>query len=209
MSATEPLTERLLDDEDRGGIDPFALFQEWFARAQETEPNDPNAMALATADASGLPDVRMVLCNGRDVRGFAFFTNFESEKGRQLLANPQAAILFHWKSLRRQVRVRGPVDTVSDTEADAYFASRARGSQLASSASAQSRPLRSRAEILALVAEMQARLGSAPVPRPPHWSGFRLLPQVFEFWHDGPHRLHDRFRFMREGERWGRTRLNP
>ena len=209
MTASEPLTARLLDDADFAAIDPFELFEEWFSRARDTEPNDPNAMALATVDPAGAPDLRMVLCNGRDPGGFSFFTNFGSAKGGQLLANPQAALLFHWKSLRRQVRIRGPVEIVGDDEADRYFASRARGSQLASSASEQSQPLGSRAELLARVGALEARLGDAPVPRPRHWSGFRVVPQTMEFWQDGQYRLHDRFRFTRDAEGWTRVRLNP
>ncbi|KKB08557.1 pyridoxamine 5'-phosphate oxidase [Devosia geojensis] len=208
---TEPLTLRLFDDLDAGEIDPFALFEEWFALAAANEPNDPHAMALATADADGLPDVRMVLMNARDQRGFTFFTNFESEKGRHLAANPHAAFVMHWKSIRRQVRMRGPVEIVAPEEADAYFASRARGSQIASSVSRQSRPLASRALLAAGVAELTAELGEGPVPRPPHWSGFRLVPQTIEFWKDGEFRLHDRVRFTRTGPGapWSRTRLYP
>jgi pyridoxamine 5'-phosphate oxidase len=208
---TEPLTTRLFDDEDAGEIDPFALFEEWFEIARANEPNDPHAMALASVDADGLPDVRMVLLNARDKRGFTFFTNFESEKGRQLAINPRAAFVMHWKSIRRQVRMRGPVEVVAPEEADAYFASRARGSQIASSVSRQSRPLASRALLAAGVAELTAELGEGPVPRPPHWSGFRLVPQTIEFWKDGEFRLHDRVRFTRIGPDapWSRARLYP
>ena len=208
---TEPLTLRLFDDLDAGEIDPFALFEEWFALARANEPNDPHAMALASVDADGMPDVRMVLMNARDERGFAFFTNFESEKGRQLLANPRAALVMHWKSIRRQVRMRGPVEVVTPEEADAYFATRARGSQIASSVSRQSRPLASRALLAAGVAELTAELGEGPVPRPPHWAGFRLVPTAMEFWKDGEFRLHDRVRFTRTGPGapWSRTRLYP
>jgi pyridoxamine-phosphate oxidase len=208
---TEPLTLRLFDDLDAGEIDPFALFEEWFALAAANEPNDPHAMALATVDADGMPDVRMVLMNARDKHGFTFFTNFESEKGRQLLANPHAAFVMHWKSIRRQVRMRGPVEPVSPQEADAYFASRPRGSQIASSVSRQSRPLASRALLAAAVAELTAEVGEGPVPRPPHWSGFRLVPQAMEFWKDGEFRLHDRVRFTRTGPGapWNRARLYP
>ena len=205
----QTLTERLFDDSDRTDLDPFAVFEEWFALAREAEPNDPNAMALATVDDDGLPDVRVVLLNARDERGFAFFTNFESDKGRQLLAHRKAALLMHWKSLRRQVRIRGNVEVVTPQEADAYFASRARGSQIASSASAQSRPLASRAELSARVDALTAEVGEGPVARPAHWSGFRVIPQVFEFWKDGQYRLHDRVRFVREGAHWVSTRLYP
>lgn len=205
------LTDRLFDDADRAELDPFALFEEWFAEARASEPNDPHAMAVATVDETGLPDVRMVLLNARDRRGFVFFTNFESAKGRELLAQPRAALVFHWKSLRRQVRARGPVEIVAPAEADAYFASRARGSQIASSASAQSRPLGSRVTLDAEVAALTAALEGQPVPRPAHWSGFRLIPQQFEFWRDGAFRLHDRVQFRRSAADapWTRQRLYP
>lgn len=205
----QTLTERLFDDGDRADLDPFAVFEEWFALAQEAEPNDPHAMSLASVDADGLPDVRIVLLNSRDARGFCFFTNFESAKGRQLLAHPQAAIVLHWKSLRRQIRMRGPLEQVSPTEADAYFASRARGSQIASSASDQSRPLESRAALLAKVDALTAKVGDAPVVRPAHWSGFRLVPSSMEFWKDGQYRLHDRVRFTRADAGWTSARLYP
>ncbi|GLQ10708.1 pyridoxine/pyridoxamine 5'-phosphate oxidase [Devosia yakushimensis] len=205
----QTLTERLFDDGDRADLDPYAVFEEWYALAQEAEPNDPHAMALATVDEEGMPDARMVLLNARDSRGFCFFTNFESDKGRQLLAHRKAALLMHWKSLRRQVRIRGLVELVAPEEADAYHASRARGSQIASAASEQSRPLASRAELIARVDALTAQVGEGPVMRPAHWSGFRVLPQVFEFWKDGQFRLHDRVRFTREGARWVSTRLYP
>lgn len=205
----QTLTERLFDDSDRTDLDPFALFEEWFALAQEAEPNDPHALALATVDGEGMPDVRMVLLNARDARGFCFFTNFESEKGKQLAAQPKAALLMHWKSLRRQVRMRGPVERVSEAEADAYFASRPRGSQIASSASDQSRPVASRTALLDRVAEVSAAIGEDAVVRPMHWSGYRLVPDSIEFWKDGEFRLHDRVRFTRDGDRWESTRLFP
>lgn len=205
----QTLTERLFDDGDRSDLDPFAVFEEWFALAKETEPNDPHAMALATVDDDGLPDVRMVLLNARDNRGFCFFTNFESEKGRQLHAHPKAAMVMHWKSLRRQVRVRGSVEVVTAEEADAYFASRPRGSQIASSASEQSRALRTRQELLDRVAELTAQIGEEPIARPLHWSGFRLVPSQIEFWKDGQFRLHDRVRFTRNGDGWTSERLYP
>ena len=205
----QTLTERLFDDGDRADLDPYAVFEEWYALAQEAEPNDPHAMALATVDEEGMPDARMVLLNARDSRGFCFFTNFESDKGRQLLAHRKAALLMHWKSLRRQVRIRGSVEVVAPEEADAYHASRARGSQIASAASEQSRPLASRAELIARVDALTAELGEGPVTRPAHWSGFRVVPQVFEFWKDGQFRLHDRVRFVREGTRWASSRLYP
>ena len=207
----QTLTERLFDDSDRTDLDPMAVFEEWFALAQEAETNDPHAMALASVDEDGLPDVRMVLLNARDARGFSFFTNFESEKGRQLLAHPKAAMVMHWKSLRRQVRMRGAVEVVSPQEADAYFASRPRGSQIASSASEQSRPLASRAQLLGRVAELTAEIGDADVVRPVHWSGFRLVPTSIEFWKDGEFRLHDRVRFSRNSPagQWASARLYP
>lgn len=211
INMLQTLTERLFDDTDRTDLDPFALFEEWFALAQDSEPNDPHAMAIATADASGLPDVRMVLLNRRDARGFCFFTNFESAKGQQLAANPQAAMVMHWKSLRRQIRMRGPVEVVSASEAEEYFHSRARGSQIASAASAQSRPLESRSLLTRRVEDLTAQLGEGDVPRPPHWSGYRLLPLSIEFWKDGQYRLHDRVRFTRDGvdQPWSSQRLYP
>lgn len=210
MSATT-LTDRLFDDSDIAPIDPCSLFEEWFALAQESEPNDPHAMALATVDADGLPDVRMVLLNARDARGYCFFTNFESEKGRQLLANPKAAFVMHWKSLRRQIRVRGPVEVVSDGEADAYFSTRARMSQIGAHASKQSRPLANRYTLLERVETLKKSFGEdEPVNRPAYWSGFRLVPQVMEFWKDGANRLHDRVRFTRAADgSWTRQRLYP
>jgi len=189
--------------------DPFRLFSEWFAEASESEPNDPNAMALATADASGMPDVRMVLMKGFDGEGFVFYTNLGSVKGEQLAANPQAALLFHWKSLRRQVRVRGPVTPVGDAEADAYFASRARLSQVGAWSSRQSAPLESRFALEAAVARYTAKYLGREVPRPPHWSGFRLAPAEIEFWRDGAFRLHHRMRFTRAGKGWAKSMLYP
>ena len=208
MPATT-LTERLFDDSDTAPIDPCSLFEEWFAAAQQSEPNDPHAMALASVDADGMPDVRMVLMNARDVRGFVFFTNFESAKGRELLARPEAAMVMHWKSLRRQVRARGAVEIVASDEADAYFATRSRGSQIASSASEQSRPLPNRAALEAKVAALTTKFEGKPVSRPAHWSGFRIVPREIEFWRDGAVRLHDRVRFTREAAEWRRERLFP
>lgn len=207
----QTLTERLFDDSDRSDLDPFALFEEWFALAQEGEPNDPNAMALASVDENGLPDVRVVLLNARDERGFCFFTNFESAKGRQLLGNPKAAIVMHWKSLRRQVRMRGPVEVVAEAEADTYFATRPKGSRIASSASQQSRPLGSRQQLLGEVEALTHKIGDNDAPRPAHWSGFRLVPTSIEFWKDGEFRLHDRVRFSRENSDapWASARLYP
>ena len=188
--------------------DPIRLFAEWLAEAEAAEPNDPNAMALATVDGDGVPDVRMVLLKGHDARGFVFYTNFESTKGRQLIAHPQAALVIHWKSLRRQVRVRGSVSEVTAAEADAYFASRSRGSQVGAWASSQSRPLASREVLEKAAAEYSAKFPGA-VPRPPNWSGFRLAPVEIEFWQDGAFRLHDRVVFRRAGDKWEKTRLNP
>jgi pyridoxamine 5'-phosphate oxidase len=205
----QTLTERLFEDSDRTDLDPLAVFEEWFALAKESEPNDPHAMALATVDDDGLPDVRMVLLNARDERGFCFFTNFESDKGRQLHAHPKAAMVMHWKSLRRQVRMRGPVEVVTPEEADAYFGSRPKGSQIASSASDQSRVLDSKLTLLNRVSHLATTIDDGPVPRPPHWSGFRIVPASIEFWKDGEFRLHDRVRFKRDGGGWVSNRLYP
>ena len=205
------LSERLFDDGDTAPIDPFALFEEWFAEAKTSEPNDPHAMAVATVDGAGLPDVRMVLMNARDHRGFVFFTNFDSRKGEELKAHPKAGLVFHWKSLRRQIRARGRVDIVSPGEADAYFATRSRTSQIGANASQQSRPLDRKATLMAAVDRLNAGLGTETVPRPPHWSGFRIVPTEIEFWKDGEFRLHDRVRFTRSDSiaPWTRQRLYP
>ena len=193
------------------GEDPFALFGRWLDEAGASEINDPNGMAVATADADGLPDVRMVLLKDHDAEGFVFYTNTESAKGRQLAANPQAALLFHWKSLRRQVRVRGPVERVMDAEADTYFASRARDSQIGAWASDQSQVMEGRLVLERRAAEYALKFGLGAVPRPPHWTGFRVRPLRLEFWHDRPFRLHDRLVFTRDslGAPWSRTRLFP
>jgi pyridoxamine 5'-phosphate oxidase len=188
---------------------PHALFDAWYAEARASEINDGNAMALATADDAGRPSVRMVLLKGHDARGFVFYTNFESRKAEELLANPNAALLFHWKSLRRQVRIEGPVARVSDAEGDAYFATRSRDSQLGAWASDQSRPLESRALFEARYQEMAARFEGGPVPRPPHWSGFRVEPMTIEFWSDREHRLHERRLFVRADEGWREGLLYP
>ncbi len=189
--------------------DPLALFDAWLAEAGKSEPNDPTGMALATVDPDGLPDVRMVLLKGHDARGFVFYTNFESAKGRELLATPKAALLFHWKSLRRQVRIRGAVEQVTPEEADAYFASRPRDSRIGAWASEQSRPLEGRFALERRVAEYALKFGLGEIPRPPHWSGFRIIPSEIEFWKDGAFRLHDRLKFTRAGDGWETVRLYP
>ncbi len=183
--------------------DPFALFAAWFKEAEEKETNDHNAMALATVGEDGMPSLRMVLLKGVDAEGFVFYTNLESRKGRQLLASPKAALLFHWKSLRRQVRVEGPVSPVSEAEADAYFASRPRQSQIGAWASEQSRPLAGRFELEKRVARFAARYAVGKVPRPTHWSGFRIRPVLMEFWQDGAFRLHERLVYHRLEEAGG------
>lgn len=191
--------------------DPFGLFGEWLREAEKGEPNDANAMALATADEEGLPNVRMVLLKDFDDRGFVFYTNFESQKGQEILGTMKAALVFHWKSLRRQVRVRGIVEEVSDAEADAYFASRPRDSRIGAWASQQSRPLETRFALETAVAINTARYAIGAVPRPPYWSGFRIKPLSIEFWHDRPFRLHDRVVFRRADSLgdWSKTRLYP
>jgi len=199
----------MTDDLDRD--DPFALFADWLKEATSKELNDPSAMALATVDEDGLPDLRMVLMKAADARGFVFYTNYQSAKGVELLAHPKAALLFHWKSLRRQVRVRGPVSSVTEAEADAYFTSRNRDSQIGAWASDQSRPLEGRFVLEKRVADYAFKFGIKPVPRPPHWSGFRITPLQIEFWKDGAFRLHDRVVFKRaeDGAAWSKTRLYP
>ena len=188
-------TEQTLDAIPDG--DPFALFETWFAEARQSEPNDGNAMALATATPHGVPSLRMVLLKGHCREGFIFYTNERSRKGSEILANPVAALLFHWKSLRRQIRIEGPLAKVDEATADAYFASRSRDSQLGAIASDQSAPLASRAELLARHAEAESRFAGLAVERPGHWTGFRVRPTAVEFWLDRPHRLHERRRFER------------
>jgi len=191
--------------------EPFSLFGTWLKEAQAAEINDPNALALATVDADGLPDVRMVLLKDFDQRGFVFYTNFESQKGQEILGSMKAAMCFHWKTLRRQVRVRGPVEIVSNQEADEYYKTRARGSRIGAWASKQSRPLESRFALEKAVAEYTLKYAIGEIPRPDHWSGFRIRPTSIEFWKDGAFRLHDRIEFRRdeaEGD-WNKVRMYP
>jgi len=191
--------------------EPLALFAAWLKDAVASEPRDPTAMTLATVDATGAPNARMVLLKGVDDRGFAFYTNMDSQKGRELDANPEAAMVFHWKSINRQVRVRGPVERVTDAEADAYFASRPKQAQIGAWASKQSEPLESRLAFEKAVAVYAAKYAIGTVPRPPRWSGYRLLPLKIEFWHDRPFRLHDRIEFRRQSlsEPWHKVRMYP
>lgn len=205
MNAVEPRDDFTLAD------DPIGLFQLWLEEAAAAEINDPEAMTLCTVDQAGLPDARMVLCKGADARGIVFYTNAESAKGRELAARPKAAALFHWKSLRRQVRFRGDVTEVTDAEADTYFASRQRGSRIGAWASAQSRPLESRAALEAAVDAYEQRFGEGEIPRPEYWRGYRIAPVEIEFWRDGAFRLHDRIRFKRATleSPWRKERLYP
>ncbi len=206
MSASRPETPEMVAEGD-----PMARFADWLAEAAKSEPNDPNAMALATVDETGLPDLRMVLLKGHDSDGFVFYTNFESAKGVELLGQPRAALLFHWKSLRRQVRVRGPVSIVTEAEADAYFASRPRDSRIGAWASRQSRPLKGRGELVKEVGRYALKYPIGEVPRPPYWSGFRITPLQIEFWRDGAFRLHDRLVYRRADAAtpWSTGKLFP
>lgn len=207
-------TDYLADETERdlswiNAADPIALFDQWLARAGETEPNDPNAMSLATVDGAGQPDVRIVLLKGLSDEGFAFYTNSQSAKGQQLGEMPRAALCFHWKSQRRQVRVRGRVTEVGPEGSDGYFQNRARGSRLSAWASQQSRPAADRDELIAAMEATEARFEGEDVPRPPHWYGYRVVPDQIEFWQDGAFRLHDRIVFSRAKSGWEKTRLYP
>ncbi|WP_412057672.1 pyridoxamine 5'-phosphate oxidase [Bartonella sp. DGB2] len=196
---------------DSSSYNPFILFGQWLKEAEKHEINDANAMALATVDSTGLPDVRMVLLKEFDTRGFVFYTNYESTKGQQILHTMKAALCFHWKSLRRQIRIRGKIEQINDAQADHYYHSRPRGSQIGAWASKQSRPLESRFALEKAIAEYSLRYPTGEIPRPPYWSGFRLIPSSIEFWHDRTYRLHDRFYFTRPTEdgQWKKQRLYP
>jgi len=213
MSDTAPIEHPswLTSGDFTAADEPLRLFAAWLSEATASEPRDPTAMTLATIDADGLPNARMVLLKGVDARGFVFYTNMDSQKGRELDVHPQAALVFHWKSLNRQVRVRGNVERVSEAEADAYFATRAKQAQIGAWASKQSAPLESRLAFEKAVALYAAKYALVTVPRPPNWSGYRIMPLRIEFWHERPFRLHDRIEFAREtlSAPWSKTRLYP
>ena len=194
---------------DSAPEDPLTVFAAWFAEAEAQELNDHNAMAVASVGPDGMPSLRMVLLKDFGPEGFVFYTNFESRKGQQIEANPKVALLFHWKSLRRQVRIEGAVETVTDEEADTYFASRPRQAQIGAWASEQSRPMEGRFELEKRIATVAAKHAIGKVPRPPHWSGFRIMPRLIEFWQDGAFRLHDRLVYHRDGDSWRTERLFP
>jgi pyridoxamine 5'-phosphate oxidase len=202
VTAAEPLAQLASDD-------PIALFEDWLGEAAAKEPNDPNAMCLSTVDEAGMPDARMVLLKAVDARGFTFFTNTASAKGAELAANPRCALSFHWKSLRRSVRICGQAEPVSEAEADAYFATRARSAQIGAWASEQSAPLPDRFALEKRIAQIGLRFGVGAVPRPPHWSGYRVVPASIEFWRDRPFRLHERLVFRRAADAWTTERLYP
>jgi len=213
MSDTTPIerTVKLMSGDFTEADEPMRLFAAWLEDATKTEPRDPTAMTLATVDGDGMPDARMVLLKSADAQGFVFFTNTESQKGQELAGSPKAALVFHWKSLNRQIRVRGVVERVTDAEADAYFATRPKQAQIGAWASQQSRPLESRLAFEKAVAVNAAKYALGNVPRPPYWSGYRIVPSSIEFWHDRPFRLHDRIVFKRDnpGAAWTKTRLYP
>ena len=211
MSNHQSPVESSPADDFTEAADPLALFRTWLAEAEATEPTDPEAMAVATVDAEGLPNVRMILLKGADEHGFVFYTNCESAKGHELAATPKAALLFYWKSLGRQIRLRGPVEPATSAEADAYFATRHRESRIGACASLQSRPLASRAALEAEVMRLTEDFGAGEIPRPSYWRGYRLLPLEIEFWRSGPFRLHDRIVFRRSSLQgpWSKTRLYP
>ncbi|MEJ8473394.1 pyridoxamine 5'-phosphate oxidase [Roseibium algae] len=211
MTEFNPSSKELTNSDFTQASKPFELFDEWLEDAKQSEVNDPNALSLASVDPSGLPNVRMVLLKGFDDRGFVFYTNLESAKGQELLSAGKAAMCFHWKSLRRQVRIRGAIVQVEDSEANEYYQSRARGSRIGAWASKQSRPLESRFALEKEVARYTAKFAIGDIPRPDHWSGVRLVPTSIEFWHDRPFRLHDRVLFTRnsDGDDWSKDRLYP